>query len=160
MYDIISQLVMKWARQGGDTPIDVNAEFTRLTLDTIALCAMDVRFNSFYTETAHPFGSAMSGSFYESQLRAVQPAWLTSMLWKARQRFDEYTNTMHGVANEMIAKRRANPTERKDLVNAMLQGRDPVTGKGLSDGSVRDNMITFLSAGKKPDQPEHKCIPI
>lgn len=149
MYDIIAQLALKWARHGSDTPIDVTAEFTRLTLDTIALCAMDVRFNSFYSEEAHPFGSAMNGSFYESQLRAVQPSWLQAMLWKANERFDNYRNTLHSVAMEMIAKRRANPTEKKDLVNSMLKGRDPVTGKGLSDNSIRDNMITFLTAGKK-----------
>lgn len=35
MYDLASQLVMKWARQGPETPIEVTKDFTRLTLDTI-----------------------------------------------------------------------------------------------------------------------------
>lgn len=48
MYDIASQLVMKWARFGGDEKIHVTDDFTRLTLDSIALCAMGTRFNSFY----------------------------------------------------------------------------------------------------------------
>ena len=48
MYDIATQLVMKWARQGPTTPVMVTDDFTRLTLDTIALCSMGTRFNSFY----------------------------------------------------------------------------------------------------------------
>lgn len=37
MHDIASQLVLKWARFGPETDIDTTADFTRLTLDTIAL---------------------------------------------------------------------------------------------------------------------------
>jgi cytochrome P450 / NADPH-cytochrome P450 reductase len=37
MHDIASQLVVKWARFGSKERIDVTADFTRLTLDSIAL---------------------------------------------------------------------------------------------------------------------------
>lgn len=37
MHDIASQLVLKWARFGSENDIDVTSDFTRLTLDTIAL---------------------------------------------------------------------------------------------------------------------------
>src|SRR6266487_6534230 len=37
MHDIASQLVVKWARFGSKETIDVSADFTRLTLDSIAL---------------------------------------------------------------------------------------------------------------------------
>lgn len=37
MHDVASQLVLKWARFGPDHDIDVSSDFTRLTLDTIAL---------------------------------------------------------------------------------------------------------------------------
>ena len=55
MHDIASQLVLKWARMGPSYRIPVTSDFTRLTLDTIALCAMDYRFNSFYQDDMHPF---------------------------------------------------------------------------------------------------------
>ena len=48
--DIASQLVLKLARYGPSYKIPPTDDFTRLTLDTLALCAMDYRFNSFYTE--------------------------------------------------------------------------------------------------------------
>jgi cytochrome P450/NADPH-cytochrome P450 reductase len=37
MHDIVSQMALRWARFGEDEPIDATADFTRLTLDTIAL---------------------------------------------------------------------------------------------------------------------------
>jgi cytochrome P450 / NADPH-cytochrome P450 reductase len=45
MKDIASQLILKWARFP-DYKIPTTDDFTRLTLDTLALCAMDYRFNS------------------------------------------------------------------------------------------------------------------
>lgn len=37
MHDIVSQMALRWARFGEDEPIDASSDFTRLTLDTIAL---------------------------------------------------------------------------------------------------------------------------
>jgi len=70
MHDIASQLAMKWARHGSGNPIMVTDDFTRLTLDTIALCAMDSRFNSYYHDEMHPFIEAMGDFLVESGNRA------------------------------------------------------------------------------------------
>lgn len=37
MHDIANQLILKWARYGPDHDINVTDDFTRLTLDSIAL---------------------------------------------------------------------------------------------------------------------------
>jgi cytochrome P450 / NADPH-cytochrome P450 reductase len=49
MFDITAQLVLKWERFGSEYRIDPTNDFTRLALDTIALCSMHYRANSFYT---------------------------------------------------------------------------------------------------------------
>lgn len=49
MQDIADQLVEKWERLNPDDEVDVPADMTRLTLDTIALCGSGYRFNSFYS---------------------------------------------------------------------------------------------------------------
>ena len=72
MYDVATQLVAKWARNGPDEPINVTDDFTRLTLDSIALCAMDKRFNSFYREQLHPFVGAMTRFLVESGKRVLR----------------------------------------------------------------------------------------
>ena len=51
MLDIAVQLVQKWDRLNPDDVVDVPADMTRLTLDTIALCGFNYRFNSFYRDS-------------------------------------------------------------------------------------------------------------
>lgn len=58
---------------------------------------------------------------------------------KSLQKFDADIATMQSLAEEMVAHRRAHPTEKKDLLNALILGRDPVTGKGMTDQSIMDN---------------------
>ena len=66
MNDIATQLMQKWERLNPGEPVDVTADMTRLTLDTIALCGFGYRFNSFYRDTMHPFVEAMYGVLGES----------------------------------------------------------------------------------------------
>ncbi|KAH8751145.1 fatty acid hydroxylase [Hyaloscypha sp. PMI_1271] len=147
MHDIASQLVIKWARFGPKEKINVTDDFTRLTLDSIALCAMDTRFNSFYHEDMHPFVDAMVGLLQESGARARRPAVATYFMRSAQQKYDSDIALLKQVAKEVVAERKANPSDKKDLLNAMIKGRDPKTGEGLTDASVLNNMITFLIAG-------------
>ncbi|KAB8293717.1 hypothetical protein EYC80_009202 [Monilinia laxa] len=147
MHDIASQLVMKWARFGAKEKIDVTDGFTRLTLDSIALCAMGTRFNSFYHEEMHPFVDAMTGFLLESGARAARPAIANYFMRSTQNKYDSDIELLQSVAKELLAERRANPNDKKDLLNAMINGRDPKTGKGLPDSNILNNMITFLIAG-------------
>ncbi len=148
MHDIATQLVVKWARFGPKGKIDVTADFTRLTLDSIALCAMDTRFNSFYHEDMHPFVNSMVGLLVESGARARRPALANYFMRSAQRKYDADITLLKEVAAEVVKERRETPSEKKDLLNTMINGRDPKTGEGLTDESIMNNMITFLIAGK------------
>ncbi|KAF4630984.1 hypothetical protein G7Y89_g7156 [Cudoniella acicularis] len=143
MHDLASQLVVKWARFGSKEKIHVTDDFTKLTLDSIALCAMDTRFNSFYHDEMHPFVAAMVDFLVESGRRARRPAVANYFM---SSKYDADIALMQKVAEEVVAERRAHPSDKKDLVNAMINGRDPKTGEGLTDASIQNNMITFLIA--------------
>ncbi|KAL3421663.1 bifunctional P-450/NADPH-P450 reductase [Phlyctema vagabunda] len=147
MHDIASQLVVKWARFGPKEKIHVTDDFTRLTLDSIALCAMDTRFNSFYHEEMHPFVDAMVGLLVESANRASRPGFANYFMRTSQRKYDEDIKFLKKVASDVLAERRAHPNDKKDLLNAMVKGRDPKTGEGLTDASILNNMITFLIAG-------------
>jgi cytochrome P450 / NADPH-cytochrome P450 reductase len=67
MLDIAVQLMQKWERLNPDDTVDVLADMTRLTLDAIALCGFNYRFNSFYRDTPHPFVVAMLRSLEAAQ---------------------------------------------------------------------------------------------
>ncbi|CAK7204228.1 hypothetical protein SEUCBS139899_006982 [Sporothrix eucalyptigena] len=149
MHDIASQLTLKWARQGPTEPIHVTDDFTRLALDTLALCAMDYRFNSFYSQEMHPFIRAMGGFLVESGNRSRRPP-LPSMFYKsADQQYEADIATMRAVSDGVLQARKQQqpPSERKDLLAAMLHGTDPRTGEQLDDDTITNNLITFLIAG-------------
>ena len=140
-------MVAKWARGGPEQRINVTDDYTRLTLDSIALCAMGKRFNSFYSEEMHPFVGAMVRFLVESGARARKTK-LEALIWREPERqYWKDIEYMKSVCNELIEHRRANPVDKKDLLNAMLFGRDPKTKERLTDESVVNNMITFLIAG-------------
>ncbi|KAF2104350.1 cytochrome P450 [Rhizodiscina lignyota] len=147
MYDIASQLILKWARNGPGTPISVTDDFTRLTLDSIAICALDTRFNSFARTEQHPFVKAMVDFLVESGNRQNRPAVAQMFYREANKKYNDDINLMHSVAQEVLDRRRKNPSDKKDLLNAMVIGKDPKTGEQLSDENIMNNMITFLIAG-------------
>lgn len=147
MHEILTQLVLKWARYGPDHRIDVADDFTRLTLDSIAICAMDTRFNSFYTEGVHPFVKAMQEVLTEAGRRAIRPSLVKRLMQSADRKYFADIEVLQSTAQQIVADKRANPSDKKDLVNAMLNGKDPKTGEKMTNESIADNMITFLIAG-------------
>ncbi|SFI46140.1 bifunctional cytochrome P450/NADPH--P450 reductase [Methylobacterium brachiatum] len=149
MEDIADQMLLRWERFGPEATIDVADSMTRLTLDTIALCAFDYRFNSFYQNEMHPFVAAMVGALEEAGARARRPEVATNLLLRTKRRYEADIALMHQVADTLIAERRRDPeaATRHDLLNLMLEGRDPETGERLSDENIRYQMVTFLIAG-------------
>ncbi|KAI1424799.1 bifunctional P-450:NADPH-P450 reductase [Xylaria sp. FL1777] len=146
MHDVATQMALKFARYGPKTPIPASEDFTRLALDTLALCSMGFRFNSFYSKEMHPMIEAMGGFLVESGKRPTRV--LPSFFYRADDA--KYWNdiaVLRDTAQEVLEARKKNPENRKDLLNAMLNGVDPKTGKHMSDSSIIDNLITFLIAG-------------
>jgi cytochrome P450/NADPH-cytochrome P450 reductase len=147
MHDIATQLALKWARYGPDTPIKVTDDFTRLTLDTLALCSMDFRFNSYYSPVLHPFIQAMGDFLTEAGNR---PNRLPYASWFYRAQNDKFTSdieVLRKTAKGVLDERKRRPSDRRDLLTAMLEGVDPQTGRKMTDESIMDNLITFLIAG-------------
>ena len=148
MHDISSQLALKLARQGPDVSIHATEDFTRLALDTLALCSMDYRFNSFYRDEMHPFVRAMGDFLSECGRRNHRPGILPEWTYrKANERFYADIKTMRDIADQIIETRRKSPRRRKDLLGAMLDGVDKRTGEKLSDDNITNQLITFLIAG-------------
>lgn len=149
MHDIVRQLANKWARQGASEPILVSDDFTRLTLDTIALCGMGYRFNSFYLQDQHPYVKAMVNNLAETQARGIRPAWATKLLemTSAGAQFRADAELQHSIGMQIVEKRKEEGGRHTDLLDHMVHGKDPVTGEHMSDGLISANIQTFLVAG-------------
>uniref|UniRef100_A0A0W0F1E3 Putative fatty acid hydroxylase n=1 Tax=Moniliophthora roreri TaxID=221103 RepID=A0A0W0F1E3_MONRR len=147
MRDICSQLFLKWERFGPEYIIDPVDDFTRVTLDTLAFCCMSYRLNSFYTEHTPPFSTSMADFLSATFVRSSRPALIQAMKTSENAKYEADIKLMKDLATKIVADRKANPTEKKDILNIMLNGRDPKTGEGLSDESIINNLLTFMIAG-------------
>ncbi|KAL0564092.1 hypothetical protein V5O48_017963 [Marasmius crinis-equi] len=147
MRDICSQLLLKWERFGPEHVIDPADDYTRVALDTIALCTMSYRMNSFYGEQPPQFARAMVDALKECFQRTQRPTVVQALMSGTNAKFQEDIRLMQELAHSILKHRQENPVEKKDLLNSMLFGKDPKTGEGLSDDSIANNLLTFLIAG-------------
>ncbi|AOS62030.1 bifunctional cytochrome P450/NADPH--P450 reductase [Actinoalloteichus hymeniacidonis] len=149
MLDIAEQLMVRWQRFGSDHTIDVAEDMTRLTLDTIALCAFNVRFNSFYSEKPHPFVGAMVRSLVEAGARPERLPGVQPFLVGTNRQYRTDIAAMQRITDDIVATRNGLPAEDQpdDLLQRMLTAADPLTGEKLSEENIRHQLVTFLVAG-------------
>jgi cytochrome P450/NADPH-cytochrome P450 reductase len=150
MLDLARQLTRKWARLNPGDEINVTADMTRLTLDTIGLCGFGYRFNSFYRERPHPFVEAMTRCLTESMQRSSRLPVQDRVALREHRQFEADIELMNELVDRLIKERRAQasePTRQPDLLQYMLTGVDRQTGEALDDLNIRYQIITFLIAG-------------
>ncbi|ESK87864.1 cytochrome p450 [Moniliophthora roreri MCA 2997] len=147
MRDICTQLLLKWERFGPDYVIDPVDDFTRTTFDTLAYCCLSYRLNSFYTDRPPAFSGAMSDFLTAAFVRSTRPALVQALHPSENAKYQSDMKIMKDLATKIVVDRRANPTEKKDILNTLLYGRDPKTGRGLSEEVILNNMLTVIIAG-------------
>ncbi|UOQ46876.1 bifunctional cytochrome P450/NADPH--P450 reductase [Gracilibacillus caseinilyticus] len=148
MTDIAEQLVQKWARLNPHETIDVPDDMTRLTLDTIGLCAFNYRFNSYYRETPLPFITSMVRALDEAMHQNQRFQLQTKLMHKTQRQFKQDILEMFQLVDGIITDRKANSSQQEnDLLARMLHAKDPDTGEKLNDENIRYQIITFLIAG-------------
>jgi cytochrome P450/NADPH-cytochrome P450 reductase len=149
MIEVAEQLLQKW-QVVGERGIDVSGDFTRMTLDTIALCGFDYRFRSFASEQLHPFLDAMLLGLQDSQARLKRTKLQKALDKRADRQFNAGRDLMFRVVDELLAERHKNLDKFKDKVDflsLMLNGVDKKSGEKLDFENIRYQLITFLIAG-------------
>lgn len=76
---------------------------------------------------------------YEDDQRVMMDLVTESM--NIRVLYDEFLPNWLHLNLTVLKDRRAHPTEKKDLLNVMLSGRDKETGLTLSEESIKKNVI-------------------
>ncbi|MFG2948438.1 bifunctional cytochrome P450/NADPH--P450 reductase [Streptomyces adustus] len=147
MLEIAQNLVSKWeCRQG--QPVNITDDYTRLTLDTIALSGFGYRFDSFAKDRLHPFLNALLEALIESMRRTQELPMMTRMRKADDRKYRENIQLMRDLVESVIKERRqGKSTGEDDLLGLMLDAVDPETGRTLDDENVRDQVVTFLIAG-------------
>lgn len=145
MMDIVSQMVLKWDRLGPEQAILASDDFTRMAFDTIGICAFNYRFNQFYADEVHWFAKEMTDVLRGAGQKANTLYIQQLLSGFSEKTFQEKIRDCHKLCDEIVQDRKRNPKpEVNDMLNCMLDLKDPSTGKKLSDENIRYQMATFL----------------
>jgi cytochrome P450 len=142
MRDATAELVEKWARlaAAGAATVSAIGELNRLNLETTTLTLYGKKLNCL-TGPDHPMLRAMEDSTSEAMKRPTRPGLLNSLVFGTK--FKTATKMMRAYAADIVAHRKANPTDRHDLLDALLTGQDPDTGEGFTESQVIDEIVTM-----------------
>ncbi|MBB6347245.1 cytochrome P450/NADPH-cytochrome P450 reductase [Nonomuraea muscovyensis] len=147
MLEIAQNLAGKWERRQGQL-VKVTDDYTRLTLDTIALSGFGHRFDSFRDEELHPFLTALLQALVESMRRSQELPMMTKLRKADDRAYRENIQLMRELVETVIKERRQGKSSAEDdLLGLMLEAVDPEAGRPLGDDNVRDQVLTFLIAG-------------
>jgi cytochrome P450 / NADPH-cytochrome P450 reductase len=130
-------------------PVDVLADMTKLTLDTISLAGFGYAFDSFSRPELHPFLQSLARALQESVDALRRPVALRPLFRRARAQKAADIAAMFTLVDDVIRERHRKPRDTwpHDFLSLMLENADPKTGARLSDENIRYQILTFLIAG-------------
>jgi unspecific monooxygenase len=148
MLQVARELLARWdaAAENGQR-VDVSADTTRLTLETIGHAGFGYRFGSFDRDRPHPFVTAMIRSLRYANL-SLLPAPVRRVLGGSARRHRADVATAERIVDEVIAARRGGATpDVPDLLGRMLHTAHPQAGRRLDAVNIRRQIMTFMVAG-------------
>lgn len=141
MVDVARELTAAW--DAADGPVDVAADMTRLTLETIGRAGFGYRFGSFERAEPHPFVTAMIRALRYAQLQNVKLPFVRRAFAGTPEQNRADIATMTNLVDEVIEARDGSD----NLLELMLTEGHPVTGERLDPVNIRNQAITFVVAG-------------
>ncbi|KAI1391914.1 bifunctional P-450:NADPH-P450 reductase [Hypoxylon trugodes] len=140
MRDTASEIIKKWkGLEGSANEVSAIGELNRLNLEATTLTMYGKKLNCLYGRE-HPMIKGMEDSTSEAMKRPTRPGFLN---WLFGGKFKSATNTMRTYAQEMVDHRKANPTDRQDVLAAMMSAKDPETGEALRDSQLIDEIVSM-----------------
>jgi cytochrome P450 len=125
-------------------PFDVSAEMTRVTMQIVSRTLFGGEVAGKVERVADAV-SVASEMLTERMRRVFDlPLWLPTA---DNRRYANAIRTLDGVVYEIIARRRRDAKAHDDLLAMLLEARDEVTGRGMSDAQLRDEVMTIFLAG-------------
>lgn len=145
MLDVADEFTAMWDAAEGT--VDVSADTTKVTLETIGRCAAGYSFDAFARREAHPFVEHMVKALKGAdRLGALRASYLPAFVARLAERpVRRHATAMAEVADDVIAARRGRrasgvTTTEPDLLDLMLDSELPLS-------NVRYQLINFLVAG-------------
>ncbi|QBJ97145.1 cytochrome P450 [Rhodococcus sp. ABRD24] len=150
MVGVAGELTAHWDSRIGGTPVDVSADMTKLTLETIARTGFSYSFDSFERTRPHPFVEAMVRALTYAQWRTFRnvPGLGKYLYRKSDRQNAADTAYLAEVVDEVIRSRRdASGPGHEDLLEIMLRAARENDPNRLDEVNIRHQVVTFLVAG-------------
>ncbi|KFC65018.1 Cytochrome P450 [Bosea sp. LC85] len=149
----IAGQVARMAQRRPGRIVDISQDMTRLTYDVLA----ETLFSNAIAGGATAFGRALTHYFAtQGKIDPLDvlgaPAWIPRIgRLRARSAIDFFARQIDAIVTDRQALRMSRPAiadpDGRDLLDALLDARDPETGTGLSEAEVGANIVTFIGAG-------------
>ncbi|KAG4217187.1 hypothetical protein PC116_g34332, partial [Phytophthora cactorum] len=137
MRDTTAEIIAKWKGLGTDNKVSAISELNRLNLEVATLTLFGKKLNCL-SGPEHPMIKGMEDSTSEAMKRPNRPKFMNWLFYGGK--FTKATNTMRTYAQELVNYRKANPTDRQDLLAILLNATDPETGTSLTDSQIIDEI--------------------
>src|ERR671921_923963 len=145
MTDATLEMLDRWRPLADqDQPLDVGAEFSRLTMEVVTRAL----FSTSVEGDIGTIGRAITTLLDDVTFRLTFPFYpLLRVPTLRNRRFLAARATLDEIVYGIISGRRRSPGEHDDLLALLMEARDEDTGEGMSDKQLRDEVITLFLAG-------------
>ncbi|OLN97923.1 Bifunctional P-450:NADPH-P450 reductase 1 [Colletotrichum chlorophyti] len=140
MVSTTNELLQKWRGLGDNAEVSAIGELNRLNLEATTLVLYGKKLDCL-AGPEHPMLQAMEDSTSEAMKRPNRPGFLNWLVYGSK--FKKATAEMRKYAAEMVENRQTNPSDRKDLLAAIMNEADPDTGKTLTNSQVIDEIVSM-----------------
>lgn len=150
MLEVARELLARWdAAAEHAQRVDVTADMTRLTMETIGRAGFGYRFASFERDRPHPFVTAMTRTLRYATFSAIpRLAPVRRVVAGSARQHRADVATMERIVDEVVQARRSGAApDPADLLGLMLRTAHPETGRRLDPVNIRQQVITFMIAG-------------
>lgn len=137
--------IERWRGAPDGEPADIAAAMTRTTFDII----VEAMLGGSASLDAERYSRALTASFETIPWHLIYamfsiPEW---MPFPHRRRARQARDFLHRDIARIVAARRAKPSARPDLLDLLLDARDPESDRSMTDVEVMTNLLTFIIAG-------------
>lgn len=120
-------------------------ELNRLNLEATTLSLFGKKLDCIDAREPHPMLSAMEDATSEAMKRPTRPGFVNWLLFSGKFRTAKRT-MREEYAADLVKTRQQRPSggaDRKDVLDALMEGTDPQTGKGLTESQVIDEIVSM-----------------
>jgi cytochrome P450 len=145
MIDTIGAAIERWrpiAERG--QIVDFFPEMSRMTVDVVSRALFSEEIDRHTTA----MGAALTTALEHTHDRLFTLVDLTDIVpTRKHRRYHEALATLRGIVTGIIRQRCASGEQKPDLLQLLLDARDPDTGAAMDDLELRDQVMTILLAG-------------